>query len=260
MKPEERQNRILELLQAYQTEMKVEDIAEIFGVSPLTIRRDLDVLADDKAIIRTHGGCLSAGRAALQTEYHQKVARNFQLKKAIAQAATEFLNKGDVILMNDGTTTFHVALHLGAIGDLMIYTNSLALIAEYSRFANVRLFLLAGEYDSERYSIHGSLTEQMLENLSFDTVFLGTDALDAEGRCLVETPEEARLARLMQRAGKKSILVADHTKVGAHGHVTYGRLSDFDTWIVSGEVPKEKMDVYSRMTRIIVAEVPEEED
>lgn len=259
MKPKERQNQILELLRAYQTELKVEEIAEVFDVSPLTIRRDLDALSENKTIIRTHGGCLTAGRIALQTEYHKKVAKNFRFKKAIATAAMRFLSKGDVILLNDGTTTFHVGLQIGAFGNCTIYTNSLAMIAEYNLFNDVRLFLLPGEYDDERYSIRGGLTEHVLENLKFDIVFLGTDAIDDEGRCLVETPAEARLAYLMLRSGKQKILVADYTKVGANGHVTYGRLSDFDSWIVSGDVAEERIETYSRLTNIIEAEVPDDD-
>lgn len=259
MKPQERQNRILELLQAYQRELKVEEIAEIFAVSSLTIRRDLDALSENRSIIRTHGGCLSAGPAALHAEYHQRVALNFRLKQAIAREAIRFLKKGDAVLMNDGTTTFHVGLQVGAFGDCMIYTNSLALIAEYPRFRNTRLFLLPGEYDENRYSIRGSLTEQMLESLKFDTVFLGTEAVDEYGRCLVQAPEEAHLAGLMLRTGRKAVLVADHTKVGAGGHVTYGKLSDFNAWILSGDLPQETMETYSQMTRILVAESPEDD-
>jgi DeoR/GlpR family transcriptional regulator of sugar metabolism len=258
MKPQERRGKILEILRLLKREMKVEDVAKIFGVSPLTVRRDLDVLAEDKAIVRTHGGCLSIGRAALETEYHQKVAKNYWVKRSIALAARRYLVKNDVILLNDGSTTFHVGVQAGDFGGCTIYTNSLAMIAEFTQFNDVRLFLLAGEYDEEHYSIRGSLTEQMLDNLRFDKVFLGTDSIDEEGRCLVATPEEARLAHMMLHAGRFCILVADHTKVGASGHIAFGRLEDFDVWVTSGEISEEARQRYQEKTDLVVAPATEE--
>ena len=89
MKTKNRQNKILALLRAMQEEVHVDKLSEILEVSPLTIRRDLKELADEKAIIRTHGGCMLAGRSALESEYHKKVAKHFDLKQKIgAKAAT----------------------------------------------------------------------------------------------------------------------------------------------------------------------------
>ena len=260
MKPRQRQSRILDLLRVLQKELKVEELAQMFDVSSLTIRRDLDVLTEEKTIIRTHGGCLSVGRAALETEYHQKVAKNFDLKRSIATAAQEFVRPGDVLLLNDGSTTFHVGMQVGIGGNCTIYTNSLAMVAEFSRFKGVRLFLLGGEYDEDYYSIRGSLTEHVLEALSFDRVFLGTDAIDEEGNCLVSTPEEARLAQVMLRSGRFSVLVADYTKVRAKGYVAYGNLSDFDVWITNPDLSQSDRARYSQRTRIVTAPNRENND
>jgi DeoR family transcriptional regulator, fructose operon transcriptional repressor len=123
MKLEERRKRILELLQAMQKELRVEDLAEMLGVSQLTIRRDLDELATGKTIIRTHGGCLAVGRAALETEYHQKVAENFELKRAIGAAAVERVLPGQHVLLNDGSTTFHLATQFTGRGPFTVTTN-----------------------------------------------------------------------------------------------------------------------------------------
>lgn len=236
-----------------QRELRVEDLAEIFNVSPLTIRRDLDELAADKTIIRTFGGCLSVGRAALETEYHQKVATNFGMKRAIAFEAARLVGPGETILLNDGSTTYHVGMQVGMSGGCTIYTNSLAMISEFSRFQNVRLLLLSGEYDENRYSIGGSLTERLLETLRFDKVFLGTDAIDVRGRCLVHTPEESRLAQVMLRTGDVKILVADHTKVGAKGHAVFADLREFDVWITSNGLSSDQREALNHQTRIVTA-------
>ena len=235
MKPEDRRKWVLELLQAMQKELRVEDLAEMLQVSQLTIRRDLDELTRRKTIIRTHGGCLAVGRAALETEYHKKVAENFELKRAIGAAAAERVETGQHILLNDGSTTFHLGTQLSGRGPLTVTTNSLALITVLSGNPDITLQILGGTYTDAAYSLRGSLAEQMLEGMHFDILFLGADAIDKEGRCMAASAEEARLTQIMMRRSGRRILLADHTKVGRKGYVAFGSLSDFSEWITSGK-------------------------
>lgn len=250
MKPEERQNKILAILRAMQREMRVEELSAMLEVSPLTIRRDLESLVEHKTIIRTHGGCIFVGRAALETEYHQKVAKNYALKQAIGTAAAELVKPNQVLLINDGSTTFHLAAQLGTKGPLTIYTNSIAMISELNRFQEIRLFVIGGEYNPESYSLRGVFAEQMLEGLHFDQVFLGADGIDADALCTVATPEEARLTRCMLSRAAKKVLIADHTKAGRKGHAAYGRLGDFDLWITTPGVPNYLLRSYQSKTVI----------
>ena len=76
----------------------------------------------------------------------------------------------------------------------------------------------------------GSMTEQLLEGLYFDSVFMGADAVDVQGNCLVADPGIARLTQIMLRRGRRKVLMADHTKVGAMGHAVYANLSELDIW------------------------------
>ena len=169
-------------------------------------------LSLNKSIIRTHGGCLAAGRVSLETEYYEKVALHFELKQAIGKAAAQLVAMGETILINDGSTTYHLATYLGGKGPLTVYTNSLAMISELSRFSDIKLSILGGDYNPGLYSISGSLTENMLDLLHFDTVFLGVDAIDYAGRCMVGDSAEAGVAKAMLRSGTKKVLLADHTK------------------------------------------------
>ncbi|TVR72060.1 MAG: DeoR/GlpR transcriptional regulator [Spirochaetaceae bacterium] len=253
-KPPERKDRILELLRALQKELSVEHLASEFSVSPLTIRRDLEALARDNLIIRTHGGCMALGRTALETEYNRKVARNFDLKKEIARRTIEDISDGETILLNDGSTTFHVAMQLHRLRSATVYTNSLAIVSEFTRHRHIKLFILGGEYSEELYSMHGSLTEFLLEKLHFDRVILGADAVNEEGTCIVPTPEEARLTRIMMQNARHRILVADHTKIRARSHVACAHLSEFECWITSAGIAEEDLRNYAVMTRMIVAD------
>jgi len=251
MEPQQREQQILAQLYALQSEISVEELAKKFAVSALTIRRDLDRLERASAILRTHGGCLL--RTSVESAYQKKVALNFELKQAIGREAAKEVRSGDVILINDGSTPFHLAPHLDRVGKLDVYTNSLAVISVLSRFPGVRLFILGGEYNPQMRFIGGSVMEQTLEGLQFDRVFLGTDAIDAKGNCLVSDPDIARLTEIMLRRGSRRILLADHTKVDASAHAIYGRLSDFDVWYTTSHVNPVQLRRFSQQTTVKVA-------
>ena len=250
MKPQQRQHEIVSLLRAMQTELKVDQLAGMLRVSPLTIRRDLMELAQTRMILRTHGGCIAAGRAALETEYHKKVAQGFELKQAIGRAAAEEVSPGEILLVNDGSTTFHIAAWLESRGPLTVYTNSLAMITDLSRSPAITLYILGGRYNRELYSLQGGLAEQVLESLRIDACFIGADAVTGEGQCMVTSPEEASLTRAILRRGTRRILLADHTKVDATGHFAYGTLADFTLWVTTPGIEPGKFDTFRKLVSI----------
>jgi len=233
-----------------QKELRVDELAAMLRVSALTIRRDLEQLAAGGRVIRTHGGCLAAGRAALETEYHSKVAQNFELKQAVGRAAAEEVRPGSVVLVNDGSTTFHVAAHLEERAPLTVFTNSIAMITDLGRIPGIELYILGGRYNRELYSLQGSLTEHILEGQQFDVCFIGADSVTPEGQCMVVTPEEASLTRAMLRRARRRVLLADHTKCAEGGYHAYGTLKDFNLWITTAGVPAELLQAYRTMVQI----------
>jgi DeoR/GlpR family transcriptional regulator of sugar metabolism len=251
MEPEKRRDQIIAELQALQSELTVEELARSFKVSGLTIRRDLERLEADKVILRTHGGCIL--RTSVQSAYHMRVVENLELKQAIGRAAATEVNDGDVILINDGSTSFHLAAHLGRVKKLSVFTNSLGIIPVLSRFPGIEVYVLGGQYDKEMRFVAGSMMERSLEELNFDKVFLGTDAIDAQGNCLTYNPNIARIAEIMLRRGARRILLADHTKAGAKGYAVYARLSDFQVWYTSPGISEVQLRRYRQQTSVNVA-------
>ena len=250
MKPKDRQREILSYLQAMQREFQVEELAEKLHVSPLTIRRDLDTLSAEKAIVRTYGGCISAGMSAIESGYYKKVAKNYKLKQAIGKAAAKHVSPGDVILINDGSTTYHLASHLDGLEKLTVFTNSIAMISALSRCGNITPYVLGGKYIASLNHLSGSLTEQILERMSFDIVFLGVDAIDSEGGCLSNATEDARLAEIMLRTGRKKVLLADGTKFYTAGFFRFAMLGDFDLLITNRNDDRAFPKEFRKMTDI----------
>ena len=249
MKPDVRQQNILSRLRALQQEWRVDELAKALRVSPLTIRRDLDCLAREGAIVRTLGGCVAAGRIQ-NSVYQQRVATRFDEKQAIGREAAREVREGDVLIINDGSTTFHLASCLGQCGRITVYTNSIAMIGELSRFPNVRLYVLGGEYHGDMFYLGGGLMERVLETIEADLVFLGTDAIDGRGRCLVSDQNVARTTQMMLRRGRRKILLADSAKLGAAGSVAYGTLRDFDLWIATGPLNHGALTQFRNQTTI----------
>lgn len=249
MKPEIRQQNILSRLRALEREWKVDELAAALRVSPLTIRRDLDSLAKKGAIVRTLGGCIAAGKVQ-NSVYQARVAKHFDDKQAIGREAAREVREGDVLIINDGSTSFHLASCLGPCRGITVYTNSIAMIGELSRFPDIRLYILGGEYHSDLFYLGGSLMERVLETIEADIVFLGTDAIDDRGRCLVSDQDVARTTQLMMRRAKRKILLADATKREAAGSVVYATLRDFDLWITSGRSNPGTMKPLRKMTEI----------
>ncbi|MGI6087145.1 MAG: DeoR/GlpR family DNA-binding transcription regulator [Kiritimatiellia bacterium] len=252
MKPDKRRQQIIDRLRAVPQEWSVEELAHAMQVSPLTIRRDLDLLAKKGAVVRTIGGCLAVWRLH-HADYRDRVANNFALKQAIGRAAAREVHPGDVLLISDGSTAYHLASCLGTSGPLSVYTNSVAMIGELRRFDNVRLYVLGGEYNTRFSFLGGALLQKSLENLTADKVFVGADAIDDQGRCLTTDQETAHTAALMLGRGRRKILLADHTKVRNDGGVAYGSLRDFDLWITSAGPESKIMSSLKKMTHVLTA-------
>jgi DeoR/GlpR family transcriptional regulator of sugar metabolism len=252
LKPEKRQQATISLMRALQRELTVEEIAAHFGISTLTVRRDLDHLVRDGLVVRTYGGCIL--RSRFLTAYQKQVGRNFTLKQAIGRAAAELVKPGEVILIDDGSTTFHLASNLESRSPVTVVTNSIAVIPELARFPEIKLQILGGLYDRDTNFLGGSLSERLLEMLYFDTLFVGADAVDPSGKCMVRGPEVARLTQIMMRRANRRFLLADHSKAGLHGFVAYGSLTDFDAWITTRGMNAKLLATYQELTT--VKEIP----
>ena len=255
MKPRDRQTEIVARLRALQREMSVAELAELFSTSALTIRRDLDRLIGEGLILRTHGGCVL--RSISEPSFQKRLSVNYPLKVAIGHAAAEEVRPGQIVLIDDGSTTYHLAANLGDRGTLTVYTNSIAILPVVSRFPQVILRILGGEYHRDLKFLGGSITEWILEMLEFDLAFVGADALDDGGRCLVTDPVVARLTQLMLKRSRRRVLLADHSKVGARSHAAYGNLWEFDLWITTAGIKSRQLGHFRNMTRILEAPVTE---
>ena len=182
-----RQKAIGELI-ARRGECSIEELGEHFGVSGMTIRRDLQALADQGKVIRTHGGAAMAERISFEFDFLNRV-RNHQLaKEAIAAAAAAQVKDGESVMLDSGTTTLEVAKRLRERQGLTIITSSLPIAARLQFARQIEVLLLGGRLRASSPDLAGAITESNLETLRADVAFLGAHAIDRQGRVFQESP------------------------------------------------------------------------
>ncbi|GLQ52739.1 DeoR/GlpR family DNA-binding transcription regulator [Dyella flava] len=196
----------------------VEELATQFGTSAVTIRGDLEALAQVSAITRSHGGALPVGQitTANDTPLNIKETRWHAQKLRIGQAAAKLIRDGETIILDSGSTTVEIARQIRHMKfeSLTVVTNALNIVLELSGLPNVRVMMLGGLLRPTSYSLVGPDAEQTLSRLSADRLFLGVDGLDPAVGVTTPDPLEASLNALMIRVSRETIAVLDGSKLG----------------------------------------------
>jgi DeoR/GlpR family transcriptional regulator of sugar metabolism len=212
IKGDKRRDKILELLSSGgPSNQAVSELAEAFGVSVATIRRDLSELEERELITRTYGGAaLLHPRAELSMD--ERVTARASAKRAIGRAAAQMIEDNDLVILDAGSTTEQVAL---AIGDrpLSVVTNGVRVITRLAPLENVRVLVLGGGLRGINETITGPDTEAMLDRIYAVYAFMGADAIDPKRGIASRTYEQSRVKSMMMRNAAKVVIVADSSKL-----------------------------------------------
>ncbi|MFC0672377.1 DeoR/GlpR family DNA-binding transcription regulator [Brachybacterium hainanense] len=199
----------------------VEELTDELGVSPATVRRDLDHLAGQQLVIRTRGGASAhASAAALPLRY--KASRHARAKEAIAQVAASLAEPGSVIGLNGGTTTTTLAHELAlrpafveSERQTVLVTNAVNIAQELAVRSHLQMVVTGGIVREQSFELVGTWADQLLAQIRIDTLFLGVDAISAADGARTHNESEAAInARLVERA-RRVIVLADSSKATA---------------------------------------------
>ena len=207
---EERRSKILEVLEKEQR-VEVAALAERFGVSEDTVRRDLRDLGVQGLIRKTHGGALR--RIASAPPYEARLVEVSDFKMAIGQHAASLVEEGDSIIIDSGTTTLCLARSLSVSG-LRILTNSLEIARVFVERPEYELILLGGRYDAVHRELVGPATVDQITQYRVDKLFMGMTALDHQHGITDVSETDATVKRAMMRVSQQVVGLADHTKIG----------------------------------------------
>jgi DeoR family transcriptional regulator, aga operon transcriptional repressor len=207
----ERLGRILELL-ARDGTVTVSVLADELGVSEATVRRDLQALGDQRLLERSHGGAVAHGTAhELPVRY--RTGRSDE-KRRIAQAAAALVTDGMAIGLTGGTTTTEVARMLVLRQGLTVVTNALNIAVELAVRPDLKLIVAGGVARATSYELVGSLADATLRSVYVDIAFVGVDGVDAERGLTTQNEVEAATNRVLMDRAKRTVVVADATKLG----------------------------------------------
>lgn len=225
----ERRSDILALLQKTGSQ-KVEKLAQIFKVSTVTIRNDLNMLEKNGYITRSYGYAVLRSRLMVELTVEDKETRYLDLKQRIGKMATTLLENNDRIILDSGTTTKEIVNYIGDL-PLTVLTNGLDTAMDLLRCPNVELRMTGGVLRKGAMSFSGVAADNTVLCNRFDKVFLGVDGFDIQKGITTFNEQEAQLNRLMCKAADKVIVVTDSSKFGQYSNFVICQANQIDVLI-----------------------------
>lgn len=253
LRPGERHDAITELVLSSGT-MRIEELAERFGVSTMTVHRDLDTL-EARGVLRKSRGVVTAVATSLfesSPEYRDR--ENRAEKEALARAAFSLVEPGQAVILDDSTTGLHLAQMLPQRQPLTVITNFQRAMNELIGHPGIALIALGGQHYQWCDAYMGSVTLNALRSLRADILFMSTPAI-TDDICFHQHHDAALVKRAMFEAAAKRVLMVDHskfTKRALHAHIG---LAEFDVVIVdTATSPDDVERLRDRGISVLVAE------
>lgn len=230
----ERRRQIVELVQQ-RGEVSVTDICKKFGVSDMTVRRDLRELDRAGLLRRVHGGAVNNLGRSYEPPYQIRSTRNIEAKEMIGREAADMIMDGDSIALDIGTTTLEIARSLQGKRNLTIVTSSVPIaneiISNFSLTSDVRLILTGGIIRPGELSLIGPIAAQTYRELHVDKAFIGIGGISLDAGLTEYNLEDALVKKPMLKSAHQKIVVADNTKLGRTTFANVGSLESIDTVI-----------------------------
>lgn len=221
-----RQPEILEIARL-RGKVTVEGLADHFGVTLQTIRRDLTELADAGHLQRVHGGAILPSGVS-NIGYDERRALNAEAKTAIATACAAAIPDNASVFLNIGTTTEAVARALQARRNLLVVTNNMNVANILAAHADCEVVVTGGTLRRADGGLVGSLASRAVEQFKVDVAVIGCSALDESGDLLDFDLEEVGVSQTILRQARRRVLVADHSKLQRGAPARIASLSEID--------------------------------
>ncbi len=241
----ERQEQIAQIV-VESGRARVTELARRFGVSAVTIRKDLLVLEGEQRLVRTHGGAIaprSTGRPELAFDLRERLHRSE--KSRIGAAAATLVRDGDSIVFDASTTALYVARQLKAREDwhqLTVVTNSIRIAMELAGHPGITVLLIGGRVRWEALSVVGPLGDGVFRRVNIQKAFVGAVGLNLETGLSDAMEEEAQIKRSMVAAAHEVYALVDHTKWGRVASASFCRTDRITGVITDSEAPPELVE------------------
>jgi len=219
---EERREEILSIIHTH-GKVRVTELSEKFGISDVSIRKDLEILELQGQLSRVHGGAVGINKLYVNMDLTERSKTNSAAKKKLAKIAATLIDDNDTIMMNAGTTLSYVLRELQGKRNITIVTNSISNATDASLLSSFNVILLGGEFDSKYQFTYGEDAIIQLCNYHANKCLLSVDGISSESGLTLYYSNEAALARKMIECSDMLIVTADGTKLGKN---TFAKITD----------------------------------
>jgi DeoR/GlpR family transcriptional regulator of sugar metabolism len=257
MLAQQRQQAIVELVRQ-SGGVRVVELVRAFGVSDITIRRDLELLAGRGLLAKVHGGATSVGSTD-EPGFAVKSVRQEGEKRAIARRAASLVRPGATVALSAGTTTWTLARRLAAVPALTVVTNSVR-VAEVFRHAGRgdQTVVLTGGVRTPSDALVGPVAVAAIRRLNVDLLFLGVHGMTVRAGFTTPNMMEAETDRALVEAAGRLVVPADHTKWGTVGISTIAELREADVLVSDAGLPQPaREELAGHVGELLIAEAPQ---
>ncbi len=256
MLAQQRQTSILEEVKRHGG-ARVADLVRELGVSDMTIRRDIEALAERGLVAKVHGGAVALDRATDEPGYATKSAQQQAEKMGIARAAAALVQPGQAVGISAGTTTATLAYELLGTAELTIVTNSIPVADVFYQGGRPdQTVVLTGGTRTPSDALVGPVAQEALARINLDLLFLGVHGMNARTGFTTPNLAEAETNRALVAAARQVVVLADHTKWDLIGIATIAPLSGADILITDPQLPEEAQAILrEHVGDLIIAEV-----
>lgn len=237
MTPNPRQSQLLDEVRRLGS-VSVEALAERFGVTLQTVRRDVKMLSEAGLVARFHGGVRVPSSTVENIAYRQRQSLNAEAKRRIARAAAQAVPEGCSLILNIGTTTEAVAHELLRHRGLRVITNNLNVAAILSDNPDCEVIVAGGLVRSRDRGIIGEATVDFIRQFRVDIGLIGISGIEADGTLRDYDYREVKVSRAIVKHSREIWLVADHSKFNRPAMVELGHISELDRLFTDAPPPE----------------------
>lgn len=221
--------------------VRVAVLARELAVTEETIRRDLEKLGAEGALVRTHGGAVALASDRTELPFGVRDAVHLPEKRAIARRAAQFILDGDVIALDASSSAYELAKVLPE-RSISVVTNSLAIANVLADATTIRVILTGGALDGPSMGLVGALAEENLARFNIKKLFFSCQGLDLERGLSVTADEHGRMKRRMLELAESAFLLIDHSKFGVRAVEFFAEVSSLDVVVTDNRAPASAIE------------------
>ncbi len=252
---EERRKIILEKIKSNNS-VSVQELSKEFGITEVTIRRDLDLLDQQGLVKRSHGGAIIVNQnVGVESEFEIRRDRKMAAKERIGRKAAAMVSPGDCIGIDIGTTTYEMSKYVKKTDNITVVTASIPVINELIGAKNINVICTGGELSRKDKSLVGHNAIRTIHEYILDKVFVGVAGISFDCGLTLYNMNDTLVKRELIKRAREVIVLADSSKIGLTKHAFFCELKEIDTLITdAGISDKDKQQLEAFGIEVLVVE------